>query len=71
MVQNKSMLDFSYRFIVYKVPRVTNFNRDGTAFFYMDDQNRQCSYVGRPGIMGSEKKPLYETLKPIYNEVSD
>lgn len=60
-----------YRFIIYKIPKKTNFDTTGKEFFYMDNISRSFSYRDTPGITDVRENPLYETLKPIYSEVSN
>lgn len=61
-------------FIVYKVPKLTNNKKypvltTGTEFFYMDTISPNFAYK-TTDITGSTLNPVYETLKPLYTNVS-
>lgn len=62
------------RFIVYKVPKLTNARKypvltTGTEFFYMDTTSPKFNYK-TTDITSSTQNPVYETLKPLYTNVS-
>lgn len=62
------------RFIVYKVPKLTNARKypvltTGTEFFYMDTTSPKFNYK-TTDIRSTSQNPVYETLKPLYTNVS-
>lgn len=62
------------RFIVYIVPKLTNARKypvltTGTEFFYMDTTSPKFNYK-TTDITSSTQNPVYETLKPLYTNVS-
>lgn len=66
---------FSKRFIVYKVPRVSarmnpSMTTTGKEIFYMDNGSRFFVYKDID-ITGPHQNPLYNTLKQIYDKVSN
>lgn len=62
------------RFIAYKVPKLTNARKypvltTGTEFFYMDTTAPKFNYK-TTDIRSTTQNPVFETLKPLYTNVS-